>query len=72
MATLKSRLEHLEAKTPSDDGTFCLVLHGDTYSARAKTAAAAAYLAEHGRAAVNFFDVVFVSPKPTESAKCPA
>ena len=61
MATLKTRLEALEAKTPSASGNYCMVVHGKGDCAKARQDAIAEYMALYGCEPVNFFDIMLVS-----------
>lgn len=69
MATLKTRLEALEAKTPTGAGNYCLVVHkGDC--AKARQDAIAEYVTQNGCEPVNFFDIMLVSPGGGNTCKC--
>lgn len=62
MATLRNRLEALEAKTPAGAGHYCLVLHGKGDCTQAREEAIANYVALYGCEPVNFINIFFVGP----------
>ena len=62
MATLKNRLEALEAMTPAGNANYCLVMHSDEDCAKARNEAIAEYTALYGIAPVNFINITFVKP----------
>ena len=61
MATLKSRIDQLEARVPDDALNFCTVVHGDD-CAKDREAAIAVYENRYGCAPVKFIDVLLISP----------
>lgn len=71
MATLKNRLEALEARTPAGAGHFCLVLHGKGDCTQAREEAIANYALLHGCEPVNFINIFFIGAGDTGRAcKC--
>jgi len=61
MATLKARIDQLEARVPDDDVHYCLVVHHDECS-QDREAAIAAYTVRHRCAPTQFIDVLLISP----------
>lgn len=62
MATLKARLDQLEALVPVDAVNFCIVIHKDDCG-KDRELAVAEYEARHGCAPVHFVDVLLISPE---------
>jgi len=62
MATLKTRVEALEAKAPAGSGNYCLVIHNDHNCAMAQEEAISKFIALNGSAPVNFIHITFVAP----------
>ena len=69
MATHKTRLEALEAKTPTGAGIYCLVVH-TAACAKARQDAIAEYVAQNGCEPVNFVDIMLASPDGGNTCKC--
>lgn len=61
MATLKARIDHLEAQVPTEAVNHCTVVHGDD-CAEDRRLAIAKYEAQYGCAPVHFIDVLLISP----------
>ena len=61
MATLKARIDQLEARVPAAAVNFCTVVHGDDCT-KDREAAIAAYEVRYGCAPVKFIDVLLISP----------
>ncbi len=61
MATLKARIDQLEARVPDDAVNYCTVVHGDD-CAKDRSAAIAAYTVRYGCAPVQFIDILLISP----------
>ena len=61
MATLKARIDQLEARVPADAVNFCTVVHGDD-CAKDREAAIAAYGKQYGCLPVQFIDILLISP----------
>ena len=73
MATLRNRVEALEAKTPAGSANYCLVLHGEGDCESARETAIANFTALYGIAPVNFINVTFVKPGDTKgTCQCEA
>lgn len=65
MATLKSRLDAFELKSPEGATNYCIVIHGDGDCATHREQAIAKFAAVHGSAPVKFINVIFVHPDGT-------
>jgi hypothetical protein len=70
MATLKARIDQLEAFVPSGAVNYCLVVHRDDCG-KDREEAIAEYVARYGIPPLHFTDVMLISPGESSKCGCP-